>query len=104
MNAFSAAVDAIFADPNMAADAVWQNAAQTRATECRVIRKAPDELTDYGGAQLRSATTVIDVRVSDLCAVADGDLFMICDERFRVHGAPRRDRERLVWTVDLRPA
>lgn len=33
-----------------------------------------------------------------------GDRFEIKGETFLIQGEPYRDRERLVWTVDLRPA
>ena len=33
-----------------------------------------------------------------------GDLIVIGAESFAVHGEPIRDRDRLIWTVDLVPA
>ena len=104
MNAFSAAVDAIFADPNMAADAVWRDQGVGQGNACRVIRKSPDDITDFGGGRIRSETTVIDVRVSDWPSPREEDRVEIGGEWFRVQGRPVRDRERLVWTIDLRPA
>jgi hypothetical protein len=29
---------------------------------------------------------------------------LIGDETFLIQGEPRRDRERLIWTIDLNPA
>lgn len=104
MSAFSAVVDTIFADPNMAADAVRRDQGVAPAVVCRVIRKSPDQLTDFGGARLRSETTVVDVRVSDWADPREGDWLTIGAERFIVQGRPARDRERLVWTLNLRPA
>ncbi len=103
MSAFSAAIDAIFADRNMAADAVWQDQGLGPTTACRVILKAPDDLTDYGSAQIRSETTIADVRVSEWPAPRAGDVLTIGAEAHVVQGRPLRDRERLVWTLNLRP-
>lgn len=102
MNAFSAAIDAIFADPNMAADAFWQDQATGPLVACRVMTKAPDRETEFGGARLWSDTTTIDVRVAEIAQPRPGDRFLIGTENHLVQGEPARDRERLVWTVDLR--
>ena len=104
MSAFSAAIDAIFADPNMAADAVWLPQGFTPGTACRIIRRSPDDLSDFGQARIRSETTRIDVRVSQITDPRKGDEVEIGAERFKVQGEPMRDRERLVWSIDLRPA
>lgn len=104
MSAFSAAIDAIFADPNMAADATWSDQGVGSPTSCRVIRRAPDELTDYGQARIRSETSIADVRVSDWPAPREKDRIDIDGESYVVQGKPLRDRERLVWTLNLRPA
>ena len=48
--------------------------------------------------------TRIDLRVAEVPAPRPGDRIEIEGEAFLIHGEPVRDRERLVWTVDLRPA
>lgn len=52
---------------------------------------------------LWSETTRIDLRVTEVPAPRSGDRVEIDDEAFLIQGEPVRDRERLVWTVDLRP-
>lgn len=103
MSAFSAAIDAIFADANMAADAVWEANGVPPQVACRVIRKRPDEVTEYGGAVLVTSTVLADVRVSEVPDPRPGDHLTIGAERFVVQGKPRRDRERLVWMMELAP-
>lgn len=98
VTAFSAAIDAIFTDPHMAADALWQG------EPVKVMRRAPDGIRDFGGGRVSSATTTVDVRVSEVPSPAKGDLVSIGDEHFVVQGTPQRDTERLVWSCDLRPA
>jgi len=63
--AFSAAMDAIFADQNMAVEAIWEGAGGG-PLPVRVIRKAPDELTTFGAARILSDITIVDVRVSEM--------------------------------------
>jgi hypothetical protein len=100
MTAFAAAVNAIFADRNMAADATWTP--QGGATvPVRVIRKAPDELSTFGAARILADTTIIDVRVSEMPNPKPGDTIIIGLDTFTVQGEPKRDRERLIWTLDL---
>lgn len=103
MTAFAAAMNAIFADANMAADAVFLPGGVPPGVACRVIRKAPDVTTDFGQGRFRSATTVVDVRVSQIAAPRPGDGLTIGADAFTVQGEPMRDAERLVWTLDLVP-
>lgn len=104
MSAFSAAVDAIFADPNMAVDALYTARGGTAGVACRLIRKRPDEMTDFGGAQIVSTTVLADVRISEIAAPQGGDRIGIGADMFEIQGQPRRDREYLVWTMELVPA
>ena len=71
MTAFSTAIDRIFADPNMAVDAVWKSRGVGAAVSCRLILKRPDDFRDFGGAQVVSSTVIADVRVSDIAGAED---------------------------------
>jgi len=102
MNAFAAAMDAIFADQNMAAEATWTPQGGV-PLPVRVIRKAPDELTSFGAARILSDTTLIDVRVFEMPSVKSGDTIIIGADTFTIQGEPKRDRERLIWTLELVP-
>lgn len=104
MSVFAAAMDRIFAHPAMAAQALWISAATSEERPIRIIRRAPDRITEFGAGRFVSDTTVVDVRVADLPAPRAGDLIVIGAESFLIQGEPLRDRERLVWTLDLRPA
>jgi hypothetical protein len=103
MNAFAAAVGALFADPNIGRDAVY--IADGGATVLvRVVARRADSVTDFGDARLWSETTRIDLRVAEVPAPRPGDRIEMEGEAFLIRGEPIRDRERLVWTVDLHPA
>lgn len=104
MNAFATAMDRIFAHPGMAVQAVWISAGTSEERTIRAIRRAPDRITSFGEARLLSDTTTLDVRVSDLPAPHPGDLILLGSGNYVIQGEPLRDRERLVWTLDLRPA
>jgi len=103
MNAFAAAMDAIFSDSNMAAEATWTPQGGV-PLPVRVIRKAPDELTNFGAARILSDTTLVDVRVSEMPSVKPGDTIIIGADTFTIQGEPKRDREQLIWTLELVPA
>ena len=103
MSAFAAAVGALFADPNIGRDAIYiADGGGPRLV--RVVPRRADAITDYGDARLWSETTRIDLRVAEVPAPRPGDRIEIEGDAFLVQGEPVRDRERLVWTVDLRPA
>ncbi|WP_323032925.1 head-tail joining protein [Paracoccus sp. (in: a-proteobacteria)] len=103
MSAFAAAVGALFADPNIGRDAVYVADGGT-PVPVRVAARRADAITDFGDARLWSETTRIDVRVTDVPNPRPGDRIEIGGDAFLIQGEPVRDRERLVWTVDLRPA
>jgi len=103
MSAFAAAMDAIFDDANMAAEATWTPQGGT-PLPVRVIRRAPDEVVTFGAARILSDTTLVDVRVSEIPTPKPGDTIIIGPDTFTIQGEPKRDRERLVWTLELIPA
>lgn len=103
MNAFATAVDRIFADRNMAVDATWFAGGTGPGIVIRVIRKSPDEVTPFGAGRVLSETTVLELRVAEVPTPAPGDLIRIGAEDFLVQGEPKADRERLTWTLNLRP-
>ena len=102
MTAFAAALDALFADVNIARDAVYTAAGGTPIL-VRVVSRRADDVTGFGEARIWSETTRIDLRVAEVSTPRPGDRVEIDGEAFLVQGEPVRDRERLVWTVDLRP-
>ena len=104
MTAFATAMTAIFADRNMAVDALWLSGGVGPGVAVRVIRKSPDEITPFGAGRILSETTLLDARVADMPTPAPGDLINIGLESFIIQGEPKLDRERLIWTLDMRPA
>jgi hypothetical protein len=103
MSAFAAAVSALFADPNIGRDAVYTPEGGAPSM-VRVFARRADSLTDFGDARIWSEATRIDLRVAEVANPRPGDRIEIDDDAFLIQGEPVRDRERLVWTVDLRPA
>ncbi|WP_026784133.1 head-tail joining protein [Pleomorphomonas koreensis] len=103
MNAFAAVVDLLFADPNIGRDAVYTPDGGS-TVPVRIIARRADEITGFGEARLWSETTRVDLRLAEVPNPRAGDRIEIDGDTFIIQGEPVRDRERLVWTVDLRPA
>ena len=103
MSAVAVALDALFADPNIGRDAVYV-ADGGAPVLVRVVARRADAISDFGDARLWSETTRIDLRVAEVATPRPGDRIEIDGDAFLIQGEPARDRERLVWTVDLRPA
>ena len=101
MTAFAAAMDRIFAHPDMATSAVWIAGGTSEERAIRLIRRAPDRITEFGSARILSESLSADIRVSDLPAPQPGDLIVIGAESFAIQGEPIRNRDRLIWTVEL---
>ena len=103
MSIFIAAIDTVFCDPNIARDAVYDADGGTPVL-VRVVMRRADDITAFGDARLWSETSRIDLRVAEVPNPRPGDRIEINSEAFLIQGEPVRDRERLVWTLDLRPA
>ena len=103
MTAFAEALGVLFADPNIAVD-IWHRDCEGQFTRGRGILRRPDEITDFGAARLLSDTTRIDVRVADIPDPRPQEQILIGEETFLIQGEPQRDRERLIWTIELTPA
>jgi hypothetical protein len=103
MSAFASVVDTLFADPNLAREAIYEPVTGGDHP-VRVVARRADAVTEFGVARLWSETTRFDVRVGEVAAPRPGDqLVLPGGEAFVVQGEPVRDRERLVWTLDARP-
>jgi len=100
MTAFNTAIKAIFADPNMAKDATYIPV-QGANRPVRVVVRAPDMFENVGSSVIESASTTLEVQVSDCPDLAPGDRFLIDKTTYVVQGEPRRDSEQLTWQVDL---
>ncbi len=100
--AFKNALAVLFADPNIGVEAIYTPDGGAPVLVRAVVRR-PDEVTNFGDARLWSETTRVDLRVAEVPAPRPGDRIEIDAEAFLIQGEPVRDRERLVWTVDLRP-
>ena len=103
MTAAAMALDALFADDNIARDAVYTPEGGAPVLVRAVARRA-DDITGFGDARIWSETTRLDLRIAEVADPRPGDRIEIDGEAFLIQGEPVRDRERLFWTVDLRPA
>ena len=103
MSAFAKAIDDLFGDPNIGRDAVYTPDGGT-AVRVRIIARRADEITGFGEARLWSETTRVDLRLAEVSSPRPDDRIEIDGDTFIIQGEPVRDRERLVWTVDLHPA
>lgn len=100
MNAFAQAAAAVFNDPNMAADAIYRAGGFAPDVPVRIIRRQPDVDIGFNERRLSAATVMIHVRVTEVCAPADGDVFIVGSEHFRVLGAPQRNDRQLIWACE----
>jgi hypothetical protein len=103
-DALSVALAALFADPNIGRDAVYTADGGGAPLSVRIVARRADDVTTFGEARLWSETTRVDLRVAEVPNPRPGDRIEIDGDAFLIQGEPVRDRERLVWTVDLRPA
>ncbi len=103
MDAFSSAIDDLFADPNIARDALYRVGGAGDGVVVRVIARRPDEVVDFGETRIHTGTAVFEVRASEVAEPRPGDRIIFDSVDYVVQGEPeRRDSDRLVWTLDTR--
>ena len=86
----------------MASDALYRAGGTGDGVSVRVIKRAPDRLTNFGDGRFVSDSVLIDVRLSQVSALAPGDTFQIGGALYEVRGEAVRDSERLVWAAEAR--
>jgi hypothetical protein len=103
INAFDDAMNRIFADPSLAREAIYQKPGVDPIT-VRVIARQADQVLDFGDTRVHTGNSMFDVLVSDVLEPRPDDTLLVDGESYIVQGEPVRDPERLVWTLDVRPA
>jgi hypothetical protein len=92
--------------------------AQVRALEARarlqinaihmsaiVISRRPDAIVGFSDTRIHAETASFKVRASEVASPRPGDQITLENDTYIVQGEPeRRDPDRLVWTLDVRPA
>lgn len=103
MTAFAAAIDTLFADPNISREAIWRAGGVGAGISVRIVWRAPDTVTNFGSGRFLSAARFLDVRLAEIPALESGDPFEIDGDLYIVQGDPLRDGERLIWQAEVRP-
>jgi hypothetical protein len=103
MTVFAAAIDALFADTSLGRDGLYRAGGADPAIPVSVIARQPDRVGEFGETRIVAETLLIDVRVSEIAAPADGDTFELDGMVYVTQGEPIRDTERLVWSIEARP-
>ena len=98
MSAFADALDDLFADPNMAVTVSYQG------RSIRALVRRPDRDLEFADITVHTATAIFEVRRKEVTSPAAGDVIVHDGDSFVVQGEPRLDAERLIWTLDSRPA
>jgi hypothetical protein len=103
MDAFAAATDALFADPNIARDATWRAGGVGVGVPVRIVTRRPDQAVGFGDSRAVLPTTLIDVRRSEISEPATGDTVEIDGDLFEIIAMPMNDSLGLVWTCEAAP-
>jgi hypothetical protein len=103
MDAFAAATDALFTDPNIARDAIWRAGGAGAGIAVRVITRRPDQVGTFGDSRAILPTLLIDVRRSEISEPASGDTVEIGGYLFEIIATPIADSLGLAWTCEAAP-
>ncbi len=101
---FPGMIDQLFTDPVLSKPATYLADGASAPLPVRVIAKQPDTVVGFGDGQLHVSTVLFDVRSLDIPEPAKGDQLVCEGITYIIQAEPKADRERLVWTLDVRPA
>ena len=70
----------------------------------RVIARRPDAIVGFGETRIHAETATFELRASEVANPRPDDQLTVGGQTFVIQGEPeRRDPDRLVWSVDVRP-
>jgi hypothetical protein len=102
MTMFQGSVDATFAAFGI--DAVYTPAGGDPVS-VRVIARRPDAIVGFGDTRIHAETATFEVRAREVASPRPGDQLIVGGDAFVTQGEPvRSDPDRLVWSLDARPA
>ena len=102
MTVFQGAVDATFAAFGI--DAV-HTPAGGEPLLVRLIARRPDTIVGFGETRIHAETVTFEVRASEVANPRPDDQLTVASDTFVIQGEPElRDPDRLVWSLDTRPA
>jgi hypothetical protein len=100
VEAFRAALDVLFADPNLGEHALWLAGGVGSGVAVRIIRRRPDAAVEFGASRALMATVLIDLRRTKAAAIDEGHLVVLGAETFKIIGSPSSDPTGLVVTCE----
>ncbi len=102
MTVFQGAVDATFAAFGI--DAMYLPAGGD-AVPVRLIARRPDTIVGFGETRIHAETATFELRANEVASPRPDDQLTVGGNIFIVQGEPeRRDPDRRLWTVNVRPA
>jgi hypothetical protein len=102
MTVFAVAVDATFAAFGI--DALYTPAGG-EPVSVRLFARRPDTIVGFGDTCIHTETATFEVRASEVAYPRPADQLIVDGQTFVVQGEPeRREPDRLIWVLDVRPA
>jgi hypothetical protein len=104
---FDAAIDTLFADPNLATDATYTPAAGVGIAVRVILSRAPVDSFDVGRSGVRLAPPdqtrafVADVRKSDVPQPRKGDSVVVAARVYPITAEPELGENLLTWHLTL---
>ena len=102
MTAFDLATNSLFADHNLAVDALLRLSGTGPALAIRVIRAMPDGFASFGEGRFVVDTVLLNIRLVDAPVLTAGDTVEIAGQLHEVQVTPTRDTNRLIWLAEAR--
>jgi hypothetical protein len=99
---FAQMIDQLFNDHVLGKNATYRPQGEGDGYIVRVMARSPDTVTNLGDARLHSSSVTLEARTNEIVEPAIGDTLTIGSIAYVIQAEPIADRERLVWSLDVR--
>jgi len=94
-------IDRLFANRDLAENAVYKRKSDGVLTPLRVLRVQEDKFGSFGESKSLSSSTVFEIRSSDVSDPKIGDGISINEVLYTIQADPQRKADGLVWSLNV---
>ena len=102
MTVFDVAVQALFADPNIAEQALWRPGGAGPGVPVSIIRTPPQPEFDIGGVKLVQDGMMFDVSAGMAPTIDENDTIETAGIVYVIQAPPVRTMDGRIWRLDVR--
>lgn len=73
---------------------------KNKSYQVTILKQQPDKLYEIGEGKFISEMLILEVSVFDILQPAVGDVFIINEQKYKVHSPPLKDNSAVLWKIE----